>query len=101
MRHHSTEEPSPEDQYDTTGDVPEYYIDSMHFTTQLYTTTLYLGEMRPGKKPILHIKVKVSPPMLKAMALLLNKQKRAYEEGVGSITIPKDVLHEWGLEEEI
>ena len=87
--------------YEVPDNVPEYYIDSMHFATQLYTTLLYLDEVRPAKKPLLRLKIKVSPQMLKAMALLLGKQMRAYESGVGKIEIPKMILHQWGLEEEI
>lgn len=94
-------EPSPEELYETSEDVPEFYIDSMHFQTNLYTSTLYLGELKQGKKPILRVKVKVSPHMLKAIALLLGKQIRAYEEGVGPVSLPKQLLHEWGLEEEL
>ena len=96
---------NPEAQYEIPADgvVQEYYIDSMNFQTQLYTSILFLGEMQssPEQKPILRLKVKVSPQMLKAMALLLNKQMKEYEEHVGPIALPKQVLHQWGLEEEL
>ncbi|GEM_PF-2228976 len=95
---------NPETQYDIPSEgVPEYYIDSMHFQTQLYTSILLLGEMQtsPEQKPILKLKVKVSPQMLKAMALLLSKQVREYEDQIGSIALPKSLLHGWGLEEEL
>ena len=73
----------------------------MHFQTQLYTSLIYLGEVRPGKSPLLRVKIKVSPQMLKAMALLLGKQLREYERSIGAIAIPKQLLHDWGLEEEL
>lgn len=93
-----------DEQYETPSEgVPEYYIDSLHIQTQLYTSVLYLGEnpTNPEDKPRLRLKVKLSPQMLKAMSLLMGKQIREYEQSVGPISLPKAVLHGWGLEEEL
>lgn len=102
-RREGTSIDSPESQYEVIGTVPEYYIDSMHFQTQLYTSIIFLGESptSSNKKPLLKLKIKVSPQMLKAMALLLSKQLREYESSVGPVSIPKGILHEWGLEDEL
>lgn len=78
----------------------EVYVDSVHVGTQLYGATLYLGKLREGDKPPLTVAVvKVSPQMLKALGLIINKHVREYEQGVGPIALPKKLLHDLGLEE--
>lgn len=83
-------------------DVVDIYCDSMNISTSLYTALLTFGELRMEHPTIVRARIKVSPQMLKAVSLLTSKHVRAYEEKMGQkIKLPNDVLHEWGLEEEI
>lgn len=87
--------------YEIPGDTPEFYVDSAHVQTQLYGSTLLLGELREGEPPVVRVKVKVSPQMAKVLSLILSKHVREYERDVGEITIPKQLYHALGLEEMI
>ena len=49
------------------------------------------------REPILRARIKVSPQMLKAIALLTTKHVREYEEAVGPITLPEQVYTAWEL----
>jgi len=80
-------------------DLPEYYVDSVHITTQLYSSTLYMGQMKPDGSSTFKLAVKMSPPMAKVVSLILAKHVRNYESDVGEIKIPKELLHNLGLEE--
>lgn len=93
------QQPIPEE--DAEG-VVEAYCDSMNITTSLYTALLTFGELRPEQPALVRARIKVSPQMLKAVSLLTGKHVRAYEEKMGqSIKLPNELLHDWGLEEEI
>ena len=83
--------------FEVPEDTPEYYVDSAHVNTQLYGSTLLLGELREGETP----KIKVSPQMAKVLSLILSKHVREYERDVGAINIPKPLYHQLGLEEMI
>lgn len=87
--------------YELPVDTPEFYVDSAHVQTQLYGSTLLLGELREGEPPVVKVKVKVSPQMAKVLSLILSKHVREYERDVGEITIPKPLYHALGLEEMI
>ena len=87
--------------YELPVDTPEFYVDSAHVQTQLYGSTLLLGELREGEPPVVRVKVKVSPQMAKVLSLILSKHVREYERDVGEITIPKQLYHALGLEEMI
>lgn len=78
---------------------PEFYVDSVHVQTHLYGSTLHLGELREGQPSLVKVKVKMSPQMAKVVSLILQKHVRNYEQGVGPIPIPKELLHNLGLEE--
>jgi hypothetical protein len=52
------------------------------------------------REPILRVRIKVSPQMLKAIALLTNKHVKEYEEAVGPITLPEQVLSAWEIQPE-
>ncbi len=95
------EEPNPEDQFEVPDDTAAFYCDSLHLNTGVWGTTLYLGETRPGQKPLLHARVKVSPQMLKAINLIAGKHIRDYVENVGPVSLPNSLVRQWGLEEEI
>lgn len=90
-----------QDGYEFPEDTPEFYVDSAHVQTQLYGSTLLLGELREGEPPVVKVKVKVSPQMAKVLSLILSKHVREYERDVGEITIPKQLYHALGLEEMI
>ena len=83
--------------FEVPEDTPEFYVDSAHVNTQLYGSTLLLGELREGEAA----KIKVSPQMAKVLSLILSKHVREYERDVGEINIPKQLYHALGLEEMI
>ena len=75
-----------------------FYSDSMHIFSSLYSAVLFFGEQMEEREPILRARIKVSPQMLKAIALLTTKHVREYEDAVGPITIPDQVYAAWELE---
>lgn len=94
-------EVNPEEEMDMADQVLDFYADMLHITTGLYSSTLYLGELRSGRKPLLRARIKVSPQMLRAISLLTAKHVRDLERAVGPIGLPNELVHSWGLEEEI
>jgi hypothetical protein len=82
------------------GDPISFYSDSMHIFSSLYSAVLFFGEQMEEREPILRARIKVSPQMLKAIALLTDKHVREYEEAVGPITLPEQVYTAWELEPE-
>lgn len=78
----SQQEVNPEDAFEVPDATPTFYCDSVHLNTGVWGTTMYLGELRPGQKPVLRAKVKVSPQMLRAISLLTGKHLRDYQEKV-------------------
>ena len=82
------------------GEPITFYCDSMHILSSLYSAVLFLGEQMEEREPILRARVKVSPQMLKAIALLASKHVREYEEAVGPITLPEQVYKAWELKPE-
>ena len=92
----------PQEEVEESDNLVEFYADSMRILTHLYSATLLLGESRPEKPELLRARIKVSPHMLKAMSLLLAKHVRELENATGQkIGLPNQLLHDWGLEEEI
>ena len=79
------------------GDPITFYSDSMHIFSSLYSAVLFFGEQMEEREPILRARIKVSPQMLKAIALLSAKHVREYEEAVGPITLPEQVYAAWEL----
>lgn len=93
-----TEMPSGDDARDLT----DLYADSMQIHTGLYTAVLTFGELRGNEPPFERVRIRVSPHMLKAISLLTAKHVRDFEEKTGGpILLPNDLVHQWGLEEEI
>lgn len=80
------------------GEPISFYADSLHIFSSLYSAVLFFGEQMEEREPILRARIKVSPQMLKAMALLTNKHLREYEEAVGPINLPEQVYSAWELE---
>lgn len=87
-------------QYEVIEGAPEFYVDSAHVQTQLYSTTLLMGELRLGQPSLVKVIVKMSPPMMKVLSLLLGKHVKNYEADLGKICLPKPLLQELGIEEE-
>ena len=82
------------------GEPVTFYADSMHVFSSLYSAVLFFGEQMEEREPILRTRIKVSPQMLKAIALLTTKHVREYEEAVGPIALPEQVYAAWELEAE-
>ena len=74
-----------------------FYSDSMHIFSSLYSAVLFFGEQMEEREPILRARIKVSPQMLKAIALLTTKHVKEYEDAVGPITLPDQVYSAWDL----
>ena len=77
-----------------------FYADSMHIFSSLYSAVLFFGEQMEEREPILRARIKVSPQMLKAIAMLTAKHVREYENAVGPITLPEQVYAAWELDDE-
>ncbi len=75
-----------------------FYSDSMHIFSSLYSAVLFFGEQMEEREPLLRARIKVSPPMLKAIALLTTKHVKEYEDAVGPITLPDQVYAAWELD---
>ena len=74
-----------------------FYSDSFHIFSSLYSAVLFFGEQIEEREPILRARIKVSPQMMKAIAVLSAKHVREYEEAVGPITLPDQVFAAWEL----
>jgi len=85
--------------YEKPEGTPEFYVDAVNIETQLYGTTLQLGELRPDAPQLVKVTVKLSPQMAKVLSLILDSHVRQYETGIGPISIPKQLLHDLGLED--
>lgn len=92
---------NPEENLEFSEGVADFYCDSLQISTGVWGATLYLGENRPTKKPLVKAKIKVSPQMLRAISLLSGKHLRDYEQSVGPVALPNQLIHSWGIEEEI
>ncbi|MCH8297777.1 MAG: hypothetical protein IH873_06900, partial [Chloroflexi bacterium] len=75
-----------------------FYSDSMHIFSSLYSAVLFFGEQMEEREPILRARIKVSPQMLKAIALLTTKHVKEYEDAVGPIALPDQVYTAWELD---
>ncbi len=75
-----------------------FYSDSFHIFSSLYSAVLFFGEQVEEREPILRARIKVSPQMMKAIAVLASKHVREYEEAVGPITLPEQVYAAWEVD---
>lgn len=89
------ESPTPQE---SSLDPITFYSDSMHIFSSLYSAVLFFGEQMEEREPILRARIKVSPQMLKAIALLTTKHVKEYEDAVGPITLPDQVYAAWELD---
>ena len=95
------EEYSPEEFYDSSSEsMVNFYADSLHIASSLYSSVLYFGEVQEDREPTLRAKIKVSPQLLKAIAILTRKHVREYENSVGPISLPQQVLEAWEITEQ-
>ncbi len=103
------DQPPQEDSYVNPGDTGSvevsgepitFYCDSFHIYSSLYSAVLFFGEQMEEREPILRARIKVSPQMLKAFALLASKHVKDYEEAVGPINLPEQVYNAWDIEVE-
>jgi hypothetical protein len=114
------DKPPQEDSYINPGDVPAlnvnaaaapapaegtnpldpitFYSDSFHIFSSLYSAVLFFGEQVEEREPILRARIKVSPQMMKAIAVLSAKHVREYEEAVGPIALPEQVYAAWEID---
>jgi hypothetical protein len=92
-----------EENYGSPGQSPQagepitFYSDSLHIFSSLYSSVLFFGEQLEEREPVLRARIKVSPQMLKAIALLASKHVREYEAAVGPITLPEQIYKAWDL----
>ena len=75
-----------------------FYSDSFHIFSSLYSAVLFFGEQLEEREPILRARIKVSPQMLKAIAVLASKHVQEYEAAVGPITLPEQVYAAWEID---
>ncbi len=87
--------------YERPEGTPEFYIDGVNLETQLYGITLHLGDLRPDAPLLVKATIKMSPQLAKVLSLLLSSHVRQYEQGIGPIAIPNQILHDLGLEDAI
>jgi len=82
-------------------DVPDLYINSFALNTGVYDFVLDLGLSNPDDtmKPL--VRVRMSPQQAWVMFHLLKKAIESYQQNVGKINIPLDLLKELNLLEEI
>ena len=88
------------DEYYSTQGAVSFYCDSLHISSGLYSSILFFGELQEDREPTLRAKIKVSPQLLKAISVLARKHVREYENAVGPISLPRQVLDAWGITEQ-
>lgn len=81
----------------TSLDAITFYSDSFHVFSSLYSAVLFFGEQLEEREPILRARIKVSPQMMKAIAVLATKHVREYEAAVGPTSLPDQVFAAWEL----
>ncbi|CAI8285736.1 MAG: hypothetical protein CL884_01825 [Dehalococcoidia bacterium] len=74
-----------------------FYADSLHIYSSLYSAVLFFGEQMEEREPILRSRIKVSPQMLKAIAVLATKHVKDYENAIGPIELPPQVYDAWEI----
>lgn len=74
-----------------------FYADSLHIYSSLYSAVLFFGEQMEEREPILRSRIKVSPQMLKAIAVLASKHVKDYENAIGPIELPSQVYDAWEI----
>jgi|YelNatPaOPRAMG01_1025707.scaffolds.fasta_scaffold401586_1 hypothetical protein len=84
--------------YDAT---PEYYTDSVNFTTNIYGFLLEFGVMQGQDEPPRSVvRIRMSPQHAKIMSLLMRKNVQEYERRIGTIILPEGLYQELGIVDE-
>ena len=87
--------------------VPDVYVDRMQITVSLYgvSITFSLSEPHPkqGVSPKVDDKVRIrmSPQHAKITAMILKQQLKLYEERTSEIPIPREVIEELRLSNQV
>lgn len=82
--------------------VPEYYTDSVNFTTNIYGFTLEFGAMvGQDDPPRPLVRVKMSPQHAKIMSLLLRKNVLEYERRIGTVILPEGLYQDLGITDDL
>ena len=94
------------DKYTITPETQKIYVNFASVETGIYDVSLILGEhilqttdQQTAIPPAARTIIKMSTMLAKVLMVILTKHLRIYEQQVGSITIPKSILHDLGLEE--
>ena len=58
-----------------------FYSDSFHVFSSLYSAVLFFGEQLEEREPILRARIKVSPQMMKAIAVLADQARPGVRGG--------------------
>ena len=94
------------DKYTITPETQRIYVNFVLVETGIYDISLILGENIPQSTdqqtavpPAARTIIKMSTMLAKVLMHILTKHLRIYEQQVGSITIPKSILHDLGMEE--
>ena len=84
-----------------TPPIPEYYVDSVNFATNLYGFMLEFGVMQAQDAPPKSVvKIRMSPQHAKIMSLLLRKNVQEYERRIGTIILPDGLYQDLGISDE-
>jgi hypothetical protein len=87
--------------------IPDIYSDSVRFDMTVYGVTLEFGQgqkPRPtGAGPAPHvpkIRINMSPQHAKVLAKLFAKTMASYEQQIGKISLPQQLLDDLNIEDE-
>jgi len=81
--------------------IPDIYVNNVGFSISVYDVQFNFGvQSGPEEAPERVAIIRMSPQHALAMAKLLLKNLRVYEEKVGKINLPKELLKELGIEED-
>lgn len=84
------------------GQVPEFYCDSVNFMTNIYGFALDFGVMvAQDEPPKTQVRVRMSPQHAKIMSLLLRKNVQEYEKRIGTIILPDELYRDLGIEDDM
>ncbi len=94
------------DKYITTPETQKIYANFALIETGIFDISLILGENEPQSinpptplPPTARTIVKMSMMLVKVLSLILSSHLRIYEREIGTIVVPKSILHDLGLEE--
>ena len=84
-----------------TQSIPEFYTNTVKFLINPYDVQLTLGVMSELGKPSKEIAIiRMSPQHALVLSKLLGKNLQIYQEKVGKIVIPQQLLDQLGIAED-